>query len=1037
MSGRRRAVSVVALCVAATIAALPAVALAVDSNATEIGASGPAKLHAVPGQVVVKLAQEVTRAQVSLPTTEEVRTRFGAVAARTLLHDRGAWSERVAAARRRHPERSRRVPVAGTLPDLSAVYVLTVPPGRDVGDFCRAARLDPTVEYCQPDRIAETLLVPNDPYFSSSGSWGQSFADQWGLDLIGAESAWDVSTGAGALVAVIDTGVSSAPDLKFGVQLWRNPAERHGMRGVDDDGNGYVDDLYGWSFVTCEAISDTCLTAAVPGGSQRAIKDRFGHGTAVSSVIAAAGNNKRGMVGLAFGAQVMAVRGLNANGQGVASELAAAILYAAENGADVINMSWGFSYVPGVPFPQVVVDAIAVARGLGVVLVAAAGNDGVELDPRQAVLPAGLPGVIAVSASNPSDQLTSFSTFGSWVDLAAPGGGPEDTFPPSGTDPLDGILTIGAPSSLLYRFFRLTRSVDIVKHGYMRLAGTSFSSPHVAAAAALILSHHPEFTADEVEQVLRQTAVDMADPGRDVQSGYGRIDVARAITVDSMPIARLAAPAYGTRLRAPVDVIGTAHSPSRQLASWRVLLGPAGGTLTEIASGTTDVQDGFLATIDPATLPLGQTHTLRLEVADTTGSQATDTLPFTPLPPPPVPPITFHKVFDSGSFVGDQNGEPLWDAIVDDLDGDGRQEIIFCTCPSYAECPTVHVWENTGNDAYAEVFAAPIPNPYVGAYAWRLTTGDIDGDGHKELLIADAAAYVHVLKNVGDNAYQVQADVEAQINLYFSNHRIWGMFVADTNVNGKPEVVLVMEETGSSGTQGFSDLYVFEHTGPVGQSGFQLIFSQFFQPSPLGLTSLWWSALGDSDNDGIPDIVLGTLLGGPFHGVDRFEWSPVLATYEHKVVFPAFPVHGGLPVVADVDGDGQNELLYSTAVGSAATLVVYESAGDDTYAESFQETETLHRGLNLAVTTLPGTSLPVIVMPGYGEGGTGPGLLYAFAPTGLAGDYANLTPAPIAIPNYVHGVAAGDFDGDGKLDVLIANEGQDGTPPAVAVYEQE
>ncbi|HSV07606.1 MAG TPA: VCBS repeat-containing protein, partial [Candidatus Binatus sp.] len=101
------------------------------------------------------------------------------------------------------------------------------------------------------------------------------------------------------------------------------------------------------------------------------------------------------------------------------------------------------------------------------------------------------------------------------------------------------------------------------------------------------------------------------------------------------------------------------------------------------------------------------------------------------------------------------------------------------------------------------------------------------------------------------------------------------------------------------------------------------------------------------------------------------------------------------------------------------------------------ETETLSRGLNLTVANLPGTSLPLTVVPGYDVVGTQGGRLYVFAPTGLAGDYANLTPDPITIPNYVHGVAAGDFDGDGKLDVLIANNGYDGSPPMVAVYEQE
>src|SRR5262249_17321858 len=220
--------------------------------------------------------------------------------------------------------------------------------------------------------------------------------------------------------------------------LWRNDVERHGVRGVDDDGNGFVDDVAGWNFVSCEFANPdgSCAKAGKPGGQLANVKDRYGHGTAVSGVIAAAGNDGRGIIGLSFGAQVMAVRAFDSAGLGAASEVAAAVLYAAENGADVINMSWGFSGSLGNVQPQVVAHALAVARGLGVVLVAAAGNGGVQKDPRFATTPAGLPGVIAVSAFNPTDQRASFSTYGSWITLAAPGAGPEDTDPPSGNRPL-------------------------------------------------------------------------------------------------------------------------------------------------------------------------------------------------------------------------------------------------------------------------------------------------------------------------------------------------------------------------------------------------------------------------------------------------------------------------------------------------------------------------------------------------------------------------------------------------------------------------
>jgi len=999
-------------------------------TAAAVQSVGADDVRVVPGQVVVKLV-DAQRASAVRPSADEVRTRLGAATARALLPGGARWSERLAAARRRHPARSRRARDVGVLPDMSAVYVLTVPAGRRTNDFCDQARRDPSVAWCEPDAVAHVTLVPDDPYYSSSGSWGQAFRDQWALPLVGAEPAWDVSTGSGTLIAVVDTGISRARELKFGRQVWRNDVERHGVRGADDDGNGVADDTDGWSFVTCEGIvSDgTCLKTVQPRGRLHDVRDLYGHGTAVASVIAAATDDGRGMAGLAFGARVIAVRALNAFGQGVASELAAAIVYAAESGADVINMSWGFPLFAGLPFPQVIADAIAVARGLGVVLVAAAGNDGTQLDPRIAEIPAGLPGVIAVSASNPGDQITSFSTFGSWVSLAAPGGGPEDVYPPSGTDPLDGILTIGVRSSALYR----GRPGNVVAPGYLRLAGTSFAAPHVAAAAALVLARHPAFTVDQVEQVLRETATDIGTPGRDVRSGYGRVDVARAVAVDSMPVARLTAPAWDARVRAPVDVTGTATSPEGRLAGWRLLLGPSGAAPAEIARGTAELRDGVFASVDPATLPAGQAQTLRLEVTDTTGSVATDMLVFTPLPAPPVPPLTFHKVFDTGGFVEAHGGDPLWDAAVADLDEDGRQEIIFCTCPSNAECPTVHIWENSGDNEYTQVYSAPIHPPYAGTgYGWKIVTADIDGDGHPELLIADAGAYVHVLKAVGNDAYAVQPEYEAQINLFPFGHELFGLFVGDSNLDGQPDVVLVMYEY-SSADPGASDIYVFNHTGAPGRPGYELIFRAPFDPAPAGLTGLFWSAMGDSDHDGIPDIVIGSTLGR-VHPIDRFEWNPALATYVRKQTYPAEGQHGGTALIADVDGDGRDELLYASVVDKSPGLLVYESTGDDAYARSWRDTETLHRGLALAVTTLPGTSLPVIVVPGYDDFATGAGRLYVFAPTGLPGDYANLTPDPIAIPPTVHGVAAGDFDGDGKLDVLIAGFGG---PAEVAVYEQE
>src|SRR5262249_34913430 len=156
-------------------------------------------------------------------------------------------------------------------------------------------------------------FVPNDPYFSSSGSWGQAYGDLWGLHIIDAESAWDVTRGEGIVVAVTDTGCDyTHPDLVG--RMWTNPGEIPN-NGIDDDGNGFIDDVRGWAFANDDNNP----------------MDDDGHGTHVSGTIAAAGNNGLGVVGVAWGATIMPIKGIRGNGGGTTADLAAAIEYAVDN----------------------------------------------------------------------------------------------------------------------------------------------------------------------------------------------------------------------------------------------------------------------------------------------------------------------------------------------------------------------------------------------------------------------------------------------------------------------------------------------------------------------------------------------------------------------------------------------------------------------------------------------------------------------------------------------------------------------------------
>jgi len=252
----------------------------------------------------------------------------------------------------RFPGRAARAPWNTPVPDLENILVLTLEEGADVYAAVAELKQDPDVVYAEPDRLVHTFATPNDPYFSSTGSWGQPYADMWGLYKINAPAAWDITTGSDSVViAVVDTGLDyNHPDIAG--RVWTNSGEIPG-NGIDDDGNGFIDDVRGWDF----AYGDNDPM------------DGYGHGTHVSGTIAAATNNGLGVAGITWAGKILPVKGLDDSGSGYDSTLALAMRYAADNGADVMNNSWGGSGVS-----QTIQDAVDYAYALGCIVVAAAGN---------------------------------------------------------------------------------------------------------------------------------------------------------------------------------------------------------------------------------------------------------------------------------------------------------------------------------------------------------------------------------------------------------------------------------------------------------------------------------------------------------------------------------------------------------------------------------------------------------------------------------------------------------------------------------------
>jgi subtilisin family serine protease len=322
----------------------------------------------------------------------------------------------------------------------------------------------------------------------------------WGLKIIDMEHAWDLSKGSGVLVAVVDSGIDyNHPDLKANV--WTNSGETPG-NGHDDDHNGYVDDYYG---------IDAHYGNTDP-------MDGYGHGTHVAGTIAALTNNGIGVASVAPQAKVMAVKGLSNSGSGYEYGLAECIEYAVDNGADVLNFSWGAVGDPS-DFPAVTA-ACQYAHGLGCVLVAAAGNYNKDADTFH---PANMDEVITVASSTHTDGKSFFSNWGPKIDVAAPGGDNS-----GGLVPHKGrnILSLRAARTDMYLdgYSFMGMIGNDPPYYYYRASGTSMSAPHVSGLAALITSIRPDLTNEGIRQAIRNGSDDLGIDGFDEYFGDGRIN---------------------------------------------------------------------------------------------------------------------------------------------------------------------------------------------------------------------------------------------------------------------------------------------------------------------------------------------------------------------------------------------------------------------------------------------------------------------------------------------------------------------------------
>ena len=389
-------------------------------------------------------------------------------------------------------ERLKRYHVTGIQPlfahkdsELGHIYQLDFDPRHDAAEVAADFSGDDHLFYAEPRYIQRLHEIPDDEFYLTG--------IQYYIDLIQCPQAWDITHGDSLVViGIVDTGVDwNHPDLN--ANIWVNPGEDLDGDGmfttfdwnlVDDDSNGYVDDWCGWDF----------SGAGYPDNNP--VEWAPIHGTHVAGCAAAVTNNGTGVAGVGWNCSIMAIK-TTEDGQDGIKHGYEGILYAAENGADVINTSWGHSGGSSSQFEQEIIDS---AYAMGSIIISSAGNDpGVSPpDTCEIEYPAWYDHVVAVAATNQNDRATNWTFYGTWVDVAAPGQAIYNTW---------------------------------FDDNYAMLQGTSMSSPIVAGVAGLIRSIDPGLTGDQFEEKMWYTSDDIYDksPGYIGWLGGGRVNAYRAV----------------------------------------------------------------------------------------------------------------------------------------------------------------------------------------------------------------------------------------------------------------------------------------------------------------------------------------------------------------------------------------------------------------------------------------------------------------------------------------------------------------------------
>ncbi|MFH1006726.1 MAG: S8 family serine peptidase, partial [Candidatus Latescibacterota bacterium] len=946
---------------------------------------------------------------------------------------------------------------------LRGIYQLRFDPDVDVEQAAAAYQADPSVLYAQPNYLmrdfgtkshredaesadlSPALGMPHSPLTSHQAARPNDprYADQWALPKLGWDRIYErARTFDEVLVAIVDSGVDYGHEDLIS-RIWINQAEQDGLEGVDDDGNGYVDDLMGWDFTdapTLPGIGDYLVRDNDP-------MDESGHGTHVAGIVGAASDNGLGIAGIAPNARLMCLRAglrLSIGGFLEDDDVAAAIVYAADNGAQVINMSWGDPRLS-----PLIRDVIRYAAYRGCLLIAASGNEGKE----GLYYPAGLDETIAVSAVESGDNLASYANYGWNLDVVAPG---------------SNILST-----------KMTGS-------YGTLSGTSMAAPHVSGLAALILGENPTYSADEVKNIILRTAVDLGTPYWDTRYGVGRIDLSEALSANLGPAVQILFPQTGDGGDSLLTVTGTAAGGD--IARWELSYGTGidPETWTMLAHSPTQVYQDSLAAWNTSDLA-DSLYVLRLQAIGYDGARMEDRVIVTvDHTPPQIESIRIADRLDGirwASFIewatddattgrillrtSGSDGDPSEldanlfstthsveisqslkpdtyeftiiarnkgglatvsrdstltirsDVVSEqgyrnvaelpggylapqsaDFDGDGQREIILMP---YGDSPyqPVTFYECTADNTFESVSTLS-----EALLPWNVC--DADGDGRWELMGVQAAR-LFLFEGLEANTFPTEA--------IWHGDDVWGGEAVDLDRDGRIELIARSDRVKA--------LTVFENDG---DNNFPLSKPLLLNPTTGDNDIGTRFAIGDYDGDGRAEIVFGDSDGDLFaYEAQSNDIYTATIIYEQNrdTAVDARHVAGG----SDLDGDGKLEFIVARTVGDPMdpssdrwVISVYQARGNDTYEIEWQTEilEVTSKGNGIAIGDTDGDGTDEFLVCARPN-------LYLFKSTG-ANDYRPIWHAETG-QTYVPLIS--DADSDGLPEIIFNQEDR------VVIYERE